>query len=221
MKIIINKAVISTILLFSVIWQAAFCYESTLNGYYGNNAGYFACEFDDVESGHWAAESIEYLAKYGIVSGIDGMFRPDDYITRAQYIKILITAFGLYDENASCNFVDVLPKDWYFPYVASAVNLKIASGISDFLFGPEQLVTREQMVTLAYNASKYCNISFEKNAEINFSDKEKIEDYAAEAVNLIAQSGIISGDENHMFNPKSFATRAQACKLIHLIMLRL
>jgi hypothetical protein len=76
--------------------------------------------------------------------------------------------------------------------VASAVNLKIASGISDFLFGPEQLVTREQMVTLAYNASKYCNISFEKNAEINFSDKEKIEDYAAEAVNLIAQSGIIA-----------------------------
>ena len=46
-------------------------------------------------------------------------------------------------------------------------------------------------------------------------DKEKISDYAVEAVSFLKDNGIISGDEHGRFNPNSSATRAEAAKIVY------
>jgi len=46
--------------------------------------------FKDVSNGHWAKESIERMAKLGIIKGdSEGNFKPDDPLTRAQLAAVL------------------------------------------------------------------------------------------------------------------------------------
>lgn len=46
--------------------------------------------FKDVADGHWAKESIERMAKLGIIKGdSEGNFKPDDPLTRAQLAAVL------------------------------------------------------------------------------------------------------------------------------------
>lgn len=43
--------------------------------------------------GHWARAEIEKLVSRGVVGGYpDGTFRPEQLITRAELVKILVTA---------------------------------------------------------------------------------------------------------------------------------
>ncbi len=160
------------------------------------------------------------LAKYGIVLGSDGFFFPDDSITRAQLIKIIILSFGLYDETAECVFFDVPKESWHYPFVASAKKHSVTSGITEDYFGPDEFVTREQLITLAYNAAVKAGIVFDKKGEIHFNDIENAEPYALKAVNALAEGGIISGDQSLMLNPKNYASRAEACKIIYSISLK-
>ncbi|UKI36628.1 MAG: S-layer homology domain-containing protein [Clostridiales bacterium] len=75
--------------------------------------------FNDLPSTHWAYEVIEGLKAKGIVSGDEkGNFNPENSITREEFAKILVCAFGLYDENAECSFADA-SGHWSYKYVAS------------------------------------------------------------------------------------------------------
>ncbi len=54
-------------------------------------------------SNHWAKEEIQYLIGKEVVSGYsDGNFRPDQSITRAEFIKIINNVFG-YSEKDKLN----------------------------------------------------------------------------------------------------------------------
>ena len=57
------------------------------------NVGYVAAaegRFPDV-AGHWAEEHIDRLAEIGVISGMgDGLFHPDELVTIAQYVAMLL-----------------------------------------------------------------------------------------------------------------------------------
>ena len=161
----------------------------------------------------WAVESVSYLTEYGIVSGSEGMFYPERNITREEFVKIIITAFGLYDKTAECEFGDVPKNEWFYPYVASAKELGITSGISADLFGTGNFITREQLVTLAYNTAKYAGAEFGTQGQ--FADEADISNYAKDAVSALKGAKVISGDDKGNFNPQSYATRAETCKIIY------
>lgn len=201
--------------VFLLFLKSGCCFENALNDYFGNNAEYGDCTFADVPPEHWAAEEISFLAKYGIVSGNDGLFYPDTKITRAQFIKILILAFGLYDENAACNFIDVPKNSWHYPYAASAYNLGIAKGIGNNEFGADMLLQRQQMAVLLYEAANQCGISYDYDSESGLADMHFVDKYAENAVAALYYNKIIKGDENNRFSPKDAATRAQASKMIY------
>lgn len=173
--------------------------------------------FSDLESVKWAEDSILELYKKGIVSGIDSEnFNPNGLVTREQFAKMIVTAFGLYNENAACSFDDVADGVWYKSFVASAVEAGAVHGISDRIFGSGQNITREDMAVIAYRAAVKSGKSFLESDEL-FADDEAISDYAKDAVNALRASGIMSGKGNGRFEPKAFATRAEAAKMIHTL----
>jgi len=47
-----------------------------------------AADYSDI-SGHWAEKVIKKWSDLGILVGNNGMFRPDDSITRAEFLAIL------------------------------------------------------------------------------------------------------------------------------------
>lgn len=82
----------------------------------------------------WAKESIEKLADMGIISGKgEKNFAPNDQITRAEVVKILVGAFALTEENDTV-FTDVAADSWYAPYIRKAVaaNLTLGDGNGSF-----------------------------------------------------------------------------------------
>ena len=136
-------------------------------------------------------------------------------VTREQFIKMLVEAFGFTSNGGNVNFNDVDKNAWYYSYVKTAANIGLAEGY-DGKFGIGEELTREQMATMLYRAAKLANITLnEVNDEIEFKDAEEIADYAVEAMNKLSAAGIISGTGNNMCSPKEISNRAMAAKVIY------
>lgn len=177
--------------------------------------------FKDIAGVDWARESILALYQKGIVSGMTAnTFAPDDNVTREQFTKMLIAAFELYDANAECDFDDADAEAWYYRYIASAVSQGIVFGISEDDFGVGENITREDMAVLAYRAlvAKGNKVVYDKSQISTFTDDAEISEYAREAVYAMRGNGIMLGRGNNEFQPKAFATRAEAAKIIYSIM---
>lgn len=172
--------------------------------------------FDDLGLAEWARESIVALYNKGIVSGVSSTkFDPQGQVTREQFAKMIISACGLYDAYASCDFSDVSDGAWYKSYVASAVNNGVVFGVDENNFGTGLQITREDMAVMAYRAAvKAGKISGAANDE-SFADESEISEYAKEAVHALRAAGIMSGKGDGKFEPKAFATRAEAARMIY------
>jgi hypothetical protein len=102
---------------------------------------------------HWAAGNINQLVASGAVKGYpDNTFRPDGTITRAEFITILVKAFKL-DTREGKVFNDTA-SHWARDYISAASAYNIVSGLSEDQFGPDQLITREQMAVMLVKAAK-------------------------------------------------------------------
>lgn len=175
--------------------------------------------FNDIAGVEWAREYIQELARKGIVSGTGkSTFEPERAVTREEFIKMLVMAFSLEDQNSTTTFTDVAQGMWYYPYIASAQKAGITTGIGDNLFGVERLITRQEMATMAYRVSQMMNINFSKvNDSQDFADENAIDAYAKKAIAEMQQANVINGMENNYFAPNEKATRAQAAKVIYLL----
>ncbi len=168
--------------------------------------------FNDVASEHWAYQNIISLYNKGIISGkSQGIFAPDDNITRGEVVKILCVAYGFKAENVS-PFSDTAGK-WYESYAAAAYENGIITGISADSFGGDLPITRQDLSTIL------CRIS-EKNAETEllFSDSDMIAEYAKPAVKYMYSKGIVNGFTDNTFRPYDLCSRSQCAKIIDLFL---
>ena len=175
--------------------------------------------FDDVKDVAWAVEGIVALAEKGIISGRgDRIFEPHSNITRAEFVKILTGLFYPDYKADDVNFGDVTPGDWYSPYVAKACKLGLVQGYENGYFGANDFITRQDMATILYRLTKNENYDYKDfENEDGFSDDDRIEQYAKEAVYALRSIGVINGIDEMTFAPTENATRAQAVKMIYTL----
>lgn len=168
--------------------------------------------FTDLGGVEWAKDAIEFLAECGIVNGKrDGIFAPNDNVTRAEFIKMVVTALGVSGDTESMTFTDVPEDAWYLKYVAAAQNNGIVLGDESGAFYPEANITRQDMAVILYRAAKVER----SRATLAFTDSDKISDYATDAVTYLSANGIINGFEDGSFGPLQNATRAQTAVIIY------
>lgn len=126
--------------------------------------------FSDVPSGKWYTEAVNALASLGIIQGSNGKFRPNDPITRAEFVAIAMR-FADTVRGASANFTDVSTSAWYYDSIASAVSYGWIGGYSDGSFRPTKPITRAEVVTIV---NRMLDRSFDSSVSIgfvtNFSD---------------------------------------------------
>lgn len=175
--------------------------------------------FWDLGGFEWAKESIEAMAARNIISGIgDNRFEPERMISREEFVKIVLCAFGLYDdaEYEETGFEDISEEDWSYSYIKCAYAKGVIKGVSDTEFGKGSSVSREDMAVITNRARKIAGIELERQFENReFSDSEYISDYATESVRELAEFGVINGFETGKFEPKFSATRAEAAVMIY------
>ncbi len=173
--------------------------------------------FGDIASYEWASEAINYLAKNNVISGkTNGIFAPSDYITREEFAKIAVMAFVGYTDANNSGFNDVAPDSWYAPYVAKAKETGLVNGIGEGTFGVGRCITREDIAVILCRAASLKGISL-TNGTSSFADSAMISDYAKSAVDTLYSSKVINGTPDGSFNPKAFATRAEAAKMLYEI----
>ena len=179
--------------------------------------------FKDMDDVDWAVPAVTALFTKGIINGKTAdEFRPNDNITREEFVKLLIKTFELNVLGNGMNFEDVKEEDWYYAYVRSAYYADIVKGVSETMFGAGQNITRQDIAVMSCRAADVSDVKIvETTQEFIFADESDIAEYANDAVRLMQRGGIINGDENGRFNPEAYATRAEAAKIIYNLFLML
>lgn len=84
---------------------------------------------------------IAAVTELGIMTGLDGAFKADDYLTRAQASKILVHAFSL-TGTIDNRFLDVPATHWADSTVNTLIANQITTGLGNGKFGPDATLTR-------------------------------------------------------------------------------
>ncbi|MBQ4629613.1 MAG: S-layer homology domain-containing protein [Clostridia bacterium] len=176
-------------------------------------------KFSDMAGYEWAFDAIEYLAAKSVVNGrADGIFAPGEKVTRAEFITMIVNAFGWYNKDATSSFTDVTANDWFSAHVASGADKGIVKG-SGASFNPNANITREDMAVIAFRALLASGKTL--NGEKSFTDNAVMADYAIEAIGKMAGSGVLSGMPDGSFEPKRNLTRAEAAVVIYNMLTKL
>lgn len=167
-----------------------------------------AVSYTDIK-GHWAQEYIEALAALGAVGGYpDGSFKPEQAISRAEFATMLVKAFKL--ENKGGRIFADTAVHWAKDSIAAAAANGIVTGYDSNTFGPDDIITREQMAVMIFKAAQLSSVG----EEPGFADNVSISTWARQAVAAVVQNKIMNGYQDNTIQPKGIANRAEAATVI-------
>lgn len=179
-------------------------------------------DFSDVTADFWAFDAIHSLKERGIAEGVveesEIRFMPNNYITRAEFAKLVTAAFGISEESAetALGFPDVSADDWFCSAVNAAASAGIIRGDGDGAFYPMRDITREEVCAVLTRCAEYLNTQLSSvRANVEFSDESKISEFAQMCVDVLYMAGVVNGYEDGSFCPQRPITRAEAASLIY------
>ena len=104
-------------------------------------------KYTDVAAGAWYNNAVSTLSAMGIITGYpDGTFRPNAYITRAEFAAIA-ARFDADGDKTLAAFSDIA-NHWAKDEISVAYNNGWVDGYPDGTFGPQRNITRAETVTL-------------------------------------------------------------------------
>ncbi|MFF2484676.1 S-layer homology domain-containing protein [Paenibacillus sp. NPDC058071] len=167
-----------------------------------------AVNLNDI-AGNWAEKNIEKLVSMGAISGYsDGSFKPNNTITRAEYVSILVRAFNLTPQDGKV-FADT-KGTWAQKAIATASYYGIVNGTDNDKFGPNDPITREQMALMIVKAAELSLVT----ENIDYTDSNSISKWAYSAMVTAVKNNIFNGYPDHTLRPQATATRAEAVTVI-------
>ena len=144
-------------------------------------------------------------------------FEPSGTTSRGMIVTMLYRMEGEPASDYAMTFRDVEDGKWYAEAVRWAADNGIVNGYSDDAFGPNDPVTREQIVTILLRYARYKGVDTEagelKPLE-GFDDTRDISDWAVKAFRWAVDAGIIQGTGGGKISPKLDASRAQVATML-------
>lgn len=176
--------------------------------------------FRDVMVTDWYYEAVKYAYYENISKGVsEDEFKTKAHMTRAMFVTALHRIEG---EPASDNrgkFSDVAEGERYTEAVNWANENGIVLGKSDTEFGPNDLILREQLMTLMYRYAEYISLDASGRADKNkIPDWFVVSDYAADAVLRAVNEKIVEGKGNGRIAPNESALRGEVATIIKRFM---
>lgn len=169
----------------------------------------------DLPEDAWYRTSVEYMLGSGLMVGMgDGIFAPDETVTRAQFVMMLYRIADCPGVSGLSNpFVDVERGSWYADAVIWGAANEVVKGITEDTFAPDEKITREQLATLLFRYD--CAWPVNRNHLGKYRDGAAVSEYARDAVNWAVGRGIVNGVTADTLEPGESATRAQAAAMLH------
>ncbi len=160
----------------------------------------FAAQFSDLSAEHWAYANVQTLVSEGTISGFeDGTFRPNNTVTRAQFVKMI----GKGPERYTADFSDVPSNHWAYEYVMYSG--LVLAGTTTFL--PDQPIKRSEVIELLWKRA---------GSKTGFSVPGIILSQASnkDAVAWAYSHGIVNGDDGIQLRLGDTMSRAEGAALI-------
>jgi len=109
-------------------------------------------------------------------------------------------------------FVDVAEGQWYSDAIAWAYHAEVVNGTSDTTFAPGAIITREQIAAILF---RFSGADAEETDHLaDFTDADKVNAYAVDAMNWAVANGLINGMGNGTLAPQGNASRAQIATIL-------
>jgi len=109
--------------------------------------------FSDVKADHWASGYINVAVNLGILKGYpDGTFKPENTVTYAEAVTMLLRALGYKD--------DKLAGNWPTNFIVKAASLGVTSGVT---MAPNNGAVRGDIAVLVYNTLKTEMVKYDTN----------------------------------------------------------
>ncbi|MCD8100073.1 MAG: S-layer homology domain-containing protein [Oscillospiraceae bacterium] len=166
----------------------------------------------DVDPTAYYYDATLWAVQNGIINGTsDVTFDPEIGCTRAMIVTLLYRLAGTPEFGISdTGFIDVSESAYYYDAVLWAVENGITNGVSDDMFAPDLICTREQIVTLMYRFVGQP----ETDAELIFTDVNP-DYYSTNAIIWAYANGITDGIGDNQFGPTLDCTRAQVVTFLY------
>ena len=149
---------------------------------------------------NWAKERVNAAVEAGLVP--DGL--GDDYrvnITRAQFAAVAVRLYEVMGEKKAPEVTKSPFSDTSDPAVLQAAELGFVSGVGDGKFGPDSLVTREQMAVMLAKVYTELGGKMPNVTVTAFADDKAISSWAKTAVDFMNGKKILSGKGDRKFVP--------------------
>lgn len=165
--------------------------------------------------GHWAEAAFTAFVEAGYVNGYpDGSYRPDQFVTRAEFMKLVNQVAGLTATSAAVQqYKDVKSSAWYYNEVSKALAEGYIQGKSANLMEPEANITRQEAITMVARVSglKNGNLSVLQQ----YADRDQLAQWAEDAAAAMTEAQRLEGDPDHNLRPLDLLTRAEAVTLLN------
>ena len=175
----------------------------------------FAAEFTDLE-GHWSKPYMEKLVEKGVMAGYaDGTIKPDKTVTAAEAFVMLANLYDLNDEAKEAIYKDYgakVEKASDVSWANKQLSFCLAAGIiteselKNIKLGSE-MPKQNLAVYMVRAIQKTEEAKKMADAKLEYKDVEDITSKCLGSVALLTDMGVVSGDNNGNFGPKSSVTR--------------
>lgn len=161
---------------------------------------------------HWAESNIKQAMENGWIDTTN-TFRPNDSITRAEFIKIVNRRFN-FTEVEDITFTDVDKDAWYYEEVQKAVKVGYIKGNGDNTFEPNNPITREEVAVIITSIMN----NKEENLEKIFwyKDYDMISFWATSFLEGAVSNGYMGVLDTHL-RPKDNITRAESVVILQRV----
>ena len=172
--------------------------------------------FKDVSKENDYYKDIEYVENCGIFEGeSEEIFSPNAQMTRAMLAQVIYNLENK-PEYIKVKYDDITEKDWYFDAVSWIASNNLLKEINNNKFEPDNLITKEDIITVLYNYAKYkeYDVSSGENTNIlSYEDAFALHDYGYAPMQWAIGEGIVKC-ESKMLNHDKFLTRAEVASIM-------
>jgi S-layer homology domain len=173
-------------------------------------------KFSDVPTNHWAKDFIAELAALEIIEGFpDGRFRPDEYVTRAQFAAMLSQAFDKVTVRNAIKFSDVSTAYWAYNAIREAYQMGFLD-VAGNAFSPTQSLTRLDALFSIAQGLNYTVSGSTEAILTAYTDATTIRSDVRNAIAALTQRGVVVNyPDIRSLNTEKVATRAEVSALIY------
>ncbi len=158
-------------------------------------------------SGHWAKGTITQWTSKGYISGYpDGTFKPDNSITRAEFVVLVNKAMG-YTKKGNAYFRDVNTNYWGYDEIQKGVSAGYVKGDPDGSFRPNDSVTRQEAAVMI---SKILDLETNFTSAAAYNDYRYIPSWSVGYVGAVSNAKIMAGYPDGSFKADRVLSRAEA-----------